>query len=201
MTILLFNYVLLSQYGESYINAYGLTATIGVLALFVMVGIAQACQPIISFNHGADQVDKVEQILNLGLKVAIVSGVGFLVTAWLFAHEIAVLFFGDDQSLVALSVKALKLFFLGIPLMGINMVVANLFQATAQPNQATLISLSRGFVFVALGVLLLPMLSEESGIWLSIFFAEAVTAIMSIFMLMNYRISRFRGYQNAESAI
>ncbi len=50
MTIVLFNYVLLTQFGESHIIAYGLTTNVGVLALFVMVGIAQACQPIISLT-------------------------------------------------------------------------------------------------------------------------------------------------------
>ncbi|MCZ8498776.1 hypothetical protein O9929_15035 [Vibrio lentus] len=54
MTILLFTYVLLHQFGENHI-AYGLTANIGVFALFVMVGIACFRQPIISFNHGANQ--------------------------------------------------------------------------------------------------------------------------------------------------
>ena len=69
MTILLFNYVLLHQFGENHIIAYGLTANIGVFALFVMVGIAQACQPIISFNHGANQPNRIEAIFRLGLKV------------------------------------------------------------------------------------------------------------------------------------
>lgn len=201
LTILLFNYVLLSQYGESHIIAYGLITTIGVLALFVMVGIAQACQPIISFNHGADQMQKVDQTLNLGLKVAIGSGLAFLLSAWLFSPQIAGWYFGDDQGMVMLAAKALTLFFLGVPLMGINMVVANLFQATAMPNQATLISLSRGFVFVALGVLILPIFSPENGIWLSIFFAEAVTAIMSVAMLVSYRARRLKTYQRVQTAV
>ena len=70
LTILLFNYVLLSRFEETYLIAYGLTTNIGVFALFVMVGIAQACQPIMSFNFGAGSTKKVEQTLMLGLKVA-----------------------------------------------------------------------------------------------------------------------------------
>lgn len=71
--------------------------------------------------------------------------------------------------------------------MGLNLVIANLFQAIAKPKQATLISLGRGFVFVALGVMLLPYLFPENGIWASIVFAEALTALMSITMLISYR--------------
>ncbi|MDK9737044.1 MATE family efflux transporter [Vibrio sp. D404a] len=199
LTILLFNYVLLTQFGESHIIAYGLTTNVGVLALFVMVGIAQACQPIMSFNHGANQIQRIEQTLTLGLKTAIGSGAVFLVLVWVFSPQIAQWYLGEATGLIALSSTALSLFFLGVPLMGLNLVIANLFQAIAKPKQATLISLGRGFVFVALGVMLLPYLFPENGIWASIVFAEALTALMSITMLMSYRRRYMQMPERAEA--
>ena len=187
MTILLFNYVLLDQFGESHIIAYGLTANIGVFALFVMVGIAQACQPIISFNHGANQPKRIDDIFMLGLKSAVGSGLAFMLIVYLFAPEIAALYLGESSDLIELSATALTFFFFGVPLMGINLVIANLFQATAQPKQATLISLGRGFVFVAIGILVLPKLFPEQGIWASILFAETLTAVCSFSMLRSYK--------------
>ena len=187
MTILLFNYVLLDQFGESHIIAYGLTANIGVFALFVMVGIAQACQPIISFNHGANQPKRIDDIFMLGLKSAVGSGLAFMLIVFLFAPEIAALYLGESSDLIELSATALTFFFFGVPLMGVNLVIANLFQATAQPKQATLISLGRGFVFVALGILVLPKLFPEQGIWASILFAETLTAVCSFSMLRSYK--------------
>lgn len=187
MTILLFNYVLLDQFGENHIIAYGLTANIGVFALFVMVGIAQACQPIISFNHGANQPNRIEEIFRLGLKSAVGSGLVFMGIVYLFAPQIAALYLGASSDLIGLSATALTFFFFGVPLMGINLVIANLFQATAKPKQATLISLARGFVFVALGIIILPKLFPEQGIWASILFAETLTAIVSFSMLRSYK--------------
>jgi putative MATE family efflux protein len=199
MTILLFNYVLLHQFGENHIIAYGLTANIGVFALFVMVGIAQACQPIISFNHGANQPNRIEAIFRLGLKSAIGSGLVFMVIVYLLAPQIAALYLGDSSDLIALSATALTFFFFAVPLMGINLVIANLFQATAKPKQATLISLGRGFVFVALGIMILPKLFPEQGIWASILFAETVTAIFSLSMLRSYK-KRFSGSLEKQAA-
>ena len=199
MTILLFNYVLLHQFGENHIIAYGLTANIGVFALFVMVGIAQACQPIISFNHGANQPNRIEAIFRLGLKSAIGSGLVFMVIVYLLAPQIAALYLGDSSDLIALSATALTFFFFAVPLMGINLVSANLFQATAKPKQATLISLGRGFVFVALGIMILPKLFPEQGIWASILFAETVTAIFSLSMLRSYK-KRFSGSLEKQAA-
>ncbi|MEZ8278894.1 MATE family efflux transporter [Vibrio splendidus] len=199
MTILLFNYVLLHQFGENHIIAYGLTANIGVFALFVMVGIAQACQPIISFNHGANQPNRIEAIFRLGLKSAIGSGLVFMVIVYQLAPQIAALYLGDSSDLIALSATALTFFFFAVPLMGINLVIANLFQATAKPKQATLISLGRGFVFVALGIMILPKLFPEQGIWASILFAETVTAIFSLSMLRSYK-KRFSGSLEKQAA-
>ncbi|HHX8587277.1 MATE family efflux transporter [Vibrio alginolyticus] len=187
MTIVLFNYVLLSQFGESHIIAYGLTTNVGVFALFVMVGIAQACQPIISFNHGAGRPERIDEILKLGMKAAMGSGTVFLLGIWLSAPLIASIYLGNANDLIPIAASALTFYFFGVPLMGLNMVIANLFQAIAKPKQATLISLCRGFVFVALGVLLLPKFFPKDGIWASIVFAETLTAVISLSMLFNYR--------------
>ena len=187
MTIVLFNYVLLSQFGESHIIAYGLTTNVGVFALFVMVGIAQACQPIISFNHGAGRPERIDEILKLGMKAAMGSGTVFLSGIWLSAPLIASIYLGNANDLIPIAASALTFYFFGVPLMGLNMVIANLFQAIAKPKQATLISLCRGFVFVALGVLLLPKFFPQDGIWASIVFAETLTAVISLSMLFNYR--------------
>ncbi|MFQ0974496.1 MATE family efflux transporter [Vibrio campbellii] len=187
MTIVLFNYVLLSQFGESHIIAYGLTTNVGVFALFVMVGIAQACQPIISFNHGAGRPERIDEILKLGGKAAMGSGTVFLLGIWMSAPLIASIYLGNANDLIPIAASALTFYFFGVPLMGLNMVIANLFQAIAKPKQATLISLCRGFVFVALGVLLLPKFFPQDGIWASIVFAETLTAVISLSMLLNYK--------------
>ncbi|SNX49550.1 multidrug efflux pump VmrA [Vibrio thalassae] len=175
--------MLLSQFGESYIIAYGLTANVGVFALFVIVGINQACQPIISFNHGANLPERVRSTLKLGLVTSIGSGLLFLTVIGLLSETVAPLYLGENNELVELSATALLFFFYATPLMGLNLVVANLFQAIAKPNQATLISLARGFVFVALGIILLPNLFPKNGIWASILFAEGMSAIISLFLL------------------
>ncbi|EDL70010.1 MATE family efflux transporter [Vibrio campbellii] len=187
MTIILFNYVLLNQFGEGYIIAYGLTTNVGIFALFVMVGIAQACQPILSFNHGAGRPERIDEILKLGVKAAMGSGTVFLLGIWLSAPLIASIYLGNANDLIPIAASALTFYFFGVPLMGLNMVIANLFQAIAKPKQATLISLCRGFVFVALGVLLLPKFFPQDGIWASIVFAETLTAVISLSMLLNYK--------------
>jgi Na+-driven multidrug efflux pump len=99
---------------------------------------------------------------------------------------VARFYLGAESELLELSDTALLFFFYATPLMGLNLVVANLFQAIAKPNQATIISLARGFVFVALGVVILPGLFPANGIWASILFAEAATALISLVLLFAF---------------
>jgi Na+-driven multidrug efflux pump len=179
--------VLLNYFTESHVIAYGIMLNVGVFALFVMVGIGQACQPIISFNHGSGATHRVNEILSLGLKAAVGSGIVFLMIVWLFSTSITGVYLGDNRELVELAATSLEFYFFAVPLMGLNMVIANLFQATAKPMQATLISLARGFVFVAMGIVILPLLFPDDGVWASVLFAEALTAVVSLSMLTRYK--------------
>jgi Na+-driven multidrug efflux pump len=177
---------LFSQFGESHIIAYGLTANVCVFALFVIVGINQACQPIISFNYGASKTECVYSTLKLGLVTSIGSGLLFLSIIWFTSQDMARFYLGAESELLELSATALLFFFYATPFMGLNLVVANLFQAIAKPNQATITSLARGFVFVALGIVILPGLFPTNGIWASILFAEAATALISLVLLFAF---------------
>jgi hypothetical protein len=136
---------LFSQFGESYIIAYGLTANVGVFALFVIVGINQACQPIISFNYGASKTECVYSTLKLGLVTSIGSGLLFLSIIWFTSQDMARFYLGAESELLELSATALLFFFYATPFMGLNLVVANLFQAIAKPNQATIYLASSWF--------------------------------------------------------
>jgi len=47
--------------------------------------------------------------------------------------------------------------------MGINLVIARLFQAAASPKQAKLIAIARSFVFMALGIIIYRSYSQKKG--------------------------------------
>lgn len=186
ITIILFNYVLLESFGDSHVIAYGLTSSLGVFALFIVIGITQACQPIISFNYGSEQLGRVKETLKIGMMSAIGAGVFLFSVVLISSHSIAAFYLGEHSELIKLASLALLCYFSAAPLMAYNMVVANLFQATAKPAKASVISVARGFVFVVLGLMLLPKLIPENGVWFSILFAESITAVISSYMLYTF---------------
>lgn len=165
-TSMVFNTVLLAK-GGLYISVYSIVLNTAVLTLFILVGIGQACQPIISFNYGAGAVSKVRETLFVGLKFAIATGLAAVAIVWLGAESIASLFVVDNPELVAMAAIALRFYFLAYPFMGLNLMVANLFQATERSASATVLSLARGFVLVVIGLLVIPVFLPDNGVWLS----------------------------------
>ena len=172
--------------GGLYISVFSIVLNTGVLTLFLLVGIGQACQPIISFNHSARQVERVREALFIGLKYALGAGLLAVMIVFVGAEKIASLFAVDNPELVALAATALRLYFVAYPFMGVNLIVANLFQATERSTSATLLSIGRGFVLVSIGLMILPWWLPEQGVWLSLLFAEAITLVFSMVMLRRY---------------
>jgi putative MATE family efflux protein len=186
VTILIFNFVLLATYSDSHVAAFSIIANLGVVVIFLMVGIGQACQPIISFNYGAGLYKRVQQTFVLGLKYSIGAGLLTTVIVFVWSTEIAASFIEHDTSLIELTSDAMLIYFIAPIFIGVNMMTATLFQSIESDKQATAISLSRGIVFVVIGIFTLPILFPVKGIWASILFAEIITFFLSTLLLFKF---------------
>ncbi|CAM3866879.1 MATE family efflux transporter [Parendozoicomonas haliclonae] len=141
VTTLVFNYVLLAKYGALHVTAYSIIMNTSIVVLFIVAGLGQACQPIISYNFGAGRMDKVKETVFLGIRYAGLVGVIATVAVLLAATQI-VSVFTQDHTVIELAAPAMKIYFLGFVLMGINIVIATLFQSIGRPKTASIISLS-----------------------------------------------------------
>lgn len=156
------NIVLAAVGASDPIGVDGTMASIGVvfkitgLIVFPGVGIAMAAQPILGFNTGARKYNRVLKTLY----VAIGSATTILVILFIFIHVFPaqlVGMFGVDASLMDFAIWALKVQTALIPLIAIQIIGSNYFQATGQPIKATILSLTRQLIFVLPLYLLCPM--------------------------------------------
>ncbi len=180
VSTLIFNWVLIRHGGDLYVTAYSIVMNVSVLVLFILMGIGQACQPIISFNHGANAVSRVRETLVLGIKTAVGVGIAALMLASLATDWLVGLFVVDYPVLFNLASLAMPLYFMAFPCMAINLMIASFFQAVEKPMLATALSIVRGFGFVVLGLVVMPWLMPEYGIWLVVPFAEMITLVFSL---------------------
>ncbi|MDE6154369.1 MAG: MATE family efflux transporter, partial [Muribaculaceae bacterium] len=190
VTIITGNYVFMSRLGENGVAAYSIGCYLFPLIFSISNAVAQASQPIVSFNYGAGKTDRVKKALNIALAVA--SGCGVLIGLglWAGAQLLTRLFLESD-------VPAYNMALHGLPLLGvcalffaINITFIGYYQSIESAGRSIVFMLLRGIVFLIPGFILLPEMLGNDGLWLAIPVAEALTLLVIVAMyIVNRRKS------------
>lgn len=175
--------------GDIAISAMGIVNSISTIILMPIFGINQGSQPIIGFNYGARQFDRVKQTLRYAITAATALVVlGFFLIR-LLPVQLITLFAQGDQALIDIGTNGLKIFFAVLPIIGFQIVSANYFQAIGKPKQAAILSLSRQVLFLIPALLILPRYFELNGVWMaspvSDILSSVITGIWILFEIKN----------------
>ncbi|MGL5348413.1 MAG: MATE family efflux transporter [Peptostreptococcaceae bacterium] len=178
IVIFIFNLALLEMIGDIGVSAYSIIANVALVVAAIFTGIAQAIQPIISINYGANQYHRVESIKRLALITAFIIGTLFYISGLLFPQSIVGVFTKEQGALVNITVNAIRYYFIAFLIMGLNIVMGAYYQSKEFIIASNIISLGRGIIFLIIGVFILPWIFGVNGIWLSVVFAETMTFIV-----------------------
>ncbi len=152
--------------GDDALAIIGVIMNVVTFLVMPAMGIGQGAQPILGYNKGAKQHKRVKETLIYSLiSATIIIFIGYLV-AKIFPYQIFSLF-AKDKNLIEGGVYAMNIFFKFIPLVGIQMIASNYFQAIGKSNQATILGLSRQvFLFIPI-ILVFPYIWGLDGAWWS----------------------------------
>ncbi|QUH20299.1 MATE family efflux transporter [Alkaliphilus sp. B6464] len=180
--------------GDIAISAMGIVNSISTIILMPIFGINQGSQPIIGFNYGAGQFNRVKQTLRYAITAATALVVlGFFLIR-LLPVQLITLFAQGDQALIDIGTNGLKIFFSVLPIIGFQIVSANYFQAIGKPKQAAILSLSRQVLFLIPALLILPRYFELNGVWMaspvSDILSSVVTGIWILLEIKNLGTNR-----------
>ena len=190
ITTFLFNITLMRYVGEMGVAAFTVISYLSFIGSNVLLGLSDGVGAIISYNYGSRQMDRVRKALKLVFATAIVIGAGIFIAIFVFSKEVIALFLNEgNEEVLAFAVYGAKLYAFAFLFNGINIVAAGYFTAIGSPKKAVLIALSKGIVWIAAGIAVLPVLLGIHGIWLTVPIAEIVTVGLSGFLL-------YRHFQN-----
>jgi putative MATE family efflux protein len=182
LTSALFNNILRSLGGELPIATFGIIFRVISFVFMPMIGIAQGAQPILGFNYGARQFDRVKKSLRLANQSATaISCVGFLVFL-IFPGRILQIF-STDEKLIAMGIEATRWLVLGMPFVGYQNIGTSLFQALGKAKPAIFLALSRQVLFLIPMVVFLSRILGLRGVWLSFPAADVVSFIVTFIMV------------------
>ena len=82
------NYVFIHHLGEDGVAAFSIACYFFPIIFMVYNAIAQSAQPIISYNFGAGQPDRVRKALHLAIRTALICGISFFIITFLCRQNI-----------------------------------------------------------------------------------------------------------------
>lgn len=180
--VIIINNSLVDHGGDMAVGAYGIINRIAFIFVMITIGVNQGMQPIAGYNYGAMKFDRMMRVLKYALICGTcVTTVGFIVGQ--FFPEQCVRLFTSDETLISLSVHAMRLTTVSFPIIGFQMVVANFFQSIGKAKVSVFLSLSRQLVFLIPMLLVLPTLYGVDGVWYSMPVADTISALVTAIIM------------------
>lgn len=171
------NYVFIRYLGEDGVAAFSIACYFFPIIFMVYNAIAQSAQPIISYNFGAGQSDRIRKTFHLALRTALICGISFCIFTVLCRKEIVALFIDHSYPAFDIAANGLPYFSIGFIFFAVNMIGIGYYQSIERGQRATIITLLRGVVFMSAGFFVLPPVLGVAGIWLAVPFAELLTTL------------------------
>lgn len=184
ITVLLFNWVMMKNWGEVGVAAFTAINYMLNLGVQMFVGLSDGIVPILSFKYGAGHLSRVKETLFLGFKTNVT--IGFIMfCVMFFGNEFIISQFfadGGGNVLKITSIGAAVCAFAFL-LNGSNILSSSFFTSLGDARTSVLVSLQRGLLFVVLGIMVYPVILGHNGVWLTVPLAEFFTFVSSIYLL------------------
>lgn len=169
--------------GNIAIGAYGILNRTTMFFVMIVFGVTQGMQPILGYNFGARNWDRVKRTLYKGILAGTcVTAVGWALTM-LLPDEISELFTSDAQ-MIDMARNAYRIYFVIYPVVGAQIVIQNYFQSIGKPKWSIFLSLTRQLLYLVPLLYFLPRYLGVDGVWGSMVGSDALAFITAILVLI-----------------
>lgn len=184
---ILFNSQLLKYAGNDGVAAYGAVMYANMIFVGIAFGFTMGTSPLISYHYGAKNHKELKNILKKSCVIIGVVSVLMAIACELLSEPLAHLFAGYDESLLALTIHAFRIYAVSFLFCGTGIMGSALFTALNNGQASAALSVIRSIVLQVIFVFLLPLAWGTDGIWWAVVFAEGCSAVISIIVIIAYR--------------
>ena len=171
--------------GDMAIASYGVINRFVFVFAMIVMGLNQGMQPIVGYNYGARQYERMLRAFELtAICATLVMGCVFLlgeiVPRWM------VLLFTHDEVLIEQTVLPMRILASSMLLVGFQMVAGNFFTSIGMAGKSIFLSLTRQVLFLIPLALMMPVLFEPEpimGVWWSIPVSDTISALVAAVMI------------------
>lgn len=184
---MLYNTQLINYVGEDGVAAYGVMMYVNLVFLAVFIGYSVGTAPIVSFHYGALNTDELKSLLRRSTVIISICAVAMLAAGELLALPLTNIFVGYDEGLKSLTLRGFRIFSFTFLFAGFAIFGSGWFTALNNGLISAIISFMRTLIFQAAAVLLLPLILDVDGIWLSVVVAEFTAAALVVVFIFAKR--------------
>lgn len=162
--------------GDLAVGAMTIMSSIMQIVTLPLMGLSQGAQPIISYNFGAKNIDRVKKTF----KLLLISCLIYTFTMWIslmIFPEIFVSIFNNKQELIEITSWSMRIFFAGIFMFGAQIACQQTFLALGQAKISLIMALLRKVVLLVPLIFILPMFFEDK--LKAVLFAEPISDIIA----------------------
>ncbi|MBD5298459.1 MAG: MATE family efflux transporter [Bacteroides sp.] len=178
------NFIFMRYYGDAGVAAYSIACYLFPLIFMMSNAVAQSAQPIISYNRGRGDMERVGAAFRVSLRVALVTGV--IVTSGIFfgTDGIISMFIPLQSEAGVIASGGLPIFSFCSIFFALNIAFIGYCQSIGLAVRAMVYTLLRGIIFLVPLFYLLPAWMPEKGMWFAIPVSEILTLIV---ILLTFR--------------
>lgn len=173
-----FNSSLLRYGGDLAVGAMTILTSVMQFAMLPLQGLGQGAQPIISYNYGAHNADRVKKTFSLLVKVSLCYSIVFWLSVQLFPGVFVSLFTADAQ-LLSFAKSALRIYLAVMFAFGIQVACQLTFSALGNAKASIMVAVMRKFILLIPLIYLLPYLFSKNQA-MAVYLAEPVADFLSV---------------------
>lgn len=183
----LFNLIMMRYLGEDGVAAITIILYAQFLFTALYIGFSLGISPVISYNYGSSNTKMLKKIFKICMTFIICSSILVFIFSLLFSKSIVAVFAQEGTNVYEIAINGFILFSLSYLFAGINIFTSSMFTAFSNGKISAIISFMRTFVFIVIGIVVLPIFLEVNGIWLAVPFAEILSIILSLSYLLSQK--------------
>ncbi len=178
--IMLSKYGAMSKYGEDIpIAVIGIAMKVFTIVINIVVGIIIGAQPILGYNYGARNYERVKQTFKIVLLLTVLVGI---ISTLIFelCPQIVIRIFGTESELyMEFAVMTFRIFLMLVTFTCTIKMISIFFQAVGEPVKAAIVSLLRDIVCFVPLVIILPNFLGVTGTLVAAPIADLIGIIFS----------------------
>lgn len=172
-----FNTSLLQYGGDIAVGAMTILASVMQLSMLPLTGITQGAQPIISFNYGANNIDRVKKTFFLTLRSCLIFGTVIWAIS-MFLPQLFIGIFTSDAALTDYTIKAIHIYMATAFLLGIQVSCQQTFLALGKAKISLFLAALRKIFLLIPLIYIVPHFTEVKD--MGVFLAEPIADTLAV---------------------